>query len=81
MHLDRQIGPVLEILPNGYVISDDGLFRISDDGQVGGFSIKILEGSETPRPADKWPQDMKEMWSLARALLLPSTSARKMRFR
>jgi hypothetical protein len=79
MHLDRQIGSVLEILPDGYVISDDGLFHISGDGRVGGFSINMLEASETPRPADKWPPELTEMWTLARALLLPSSRELKMR--
>lgn len=78
--LDQQVGPVLEILPNGLVISDEGLFHVGDHGQVGGFSIKILEASDASPAADKWPQDVKEAWSLARAVLLPSSPARKMRF-
>lgn len=71
---DRQVGPILETLPNGFVITDRGLFRIDGRGNVESFSIKQLELSNYPPDTHKSREDLEEPWSLARALLLPPPS-------
>ena len=78
--LDRQVGPILETLPNGFVITDRGLFRI-DGGNVESFSIKQLELSNDPPDTHKSREDLEEPWSLARALLLPSSGPQPRRWK
>jgi hypothetical protein len=78
--LKQQIGPVLETLPTGFVITDRGLYSILDNHEVGGFPVTVLAGSDRP-PLIRGepPKDLLEAWILARALLV-SSKQRKMRF-
>ena len=81
VRLNRQIGPVLELFPKGIVITDQGLYLVGKDGQVGGYPVRVIESAEKPRfpENENAPEPLAEAWDTARKLLIRPTEARPFR--